>query len=123
MSTRAQVYMVNSGVYLYQHMDGYDLPNIVQSALKRKERWDDEEYLSRIIFSEMIENYIQGPTGYGIGTSQHVDIEWLVEVNAEDQEIKVRHGYGSLEVVWSGSFSEFITSDVSDKALVKEVEN
>ena len=86
MSTRSQVQMLNEGIFLYQHMDGYMLPEIVQSALAKKVRWDDPEYLTRIIFSEMIKGFIDGETGYGISTGQHGDIEWLVVVDIENRK-------------------------------------
>lgn len=57
MSTRAQVCMVEGDekLYLYMHYDGYELPNVVRRALARgTDRWDDFEYLGRIIFCEMI---------------------------------------------------------------------
>ena len=131
MGTRSQVHMVNSGVYLYQYWDGYDLPQEIQTALKNKARWDNEEYLTRIIFDTMVdagkyegwdetetEKQRHQSTGYGIGTCQHGDIEWLVEVNVESQKITVRQGYKSLEAVWSGSFEEFIQTNVDEKYLL-----
>lgn len=42
---------------------------MVRSALRRgQDRWDDEPYLARIIFSELIRDDIEGETGYGIST-------------------------------------------------------
>lgn len=56
-------------VVLYSHVDGHDLPSILQQALQRgKGRWDDPPYLSRIIFSTMIAANPEGLTGYGIST-------------------------------------------------------
>ncbi|MGO9603666.1 MAG: hypothetical protein ACLQAT_09760 [Candidatus Binataceae bacterium] len=44
-------------VFLYTHSDGCALPFIVRDALSRgKDRWDQESYLARIIFSEMIQD-------------------------------------------------------------------
>ena len=124
MGTRSQVFMVNSGVYLYQHWDGYNLPLEVQEALKLKARWNDEEYLTRIIFETMLENQSDKTTGFGIGTIQHSDIEWLVEINAENQSIKISRwgwleekGYGELALLWDGSFEQFINIDASEEAL------
>ena len=117
MSTRSQVFMEKSGVYLYKHSDGYLLPGIVQRALTRQIRWDDEEYLSRIIFSEMIRDDVYEELGYGIGKILHSDIEWLVAVNTDNQTVIVKKGYDSLNTVWSGSFGEFIRDDVSEEAL------
>jgi len=87
MTTRAQVLMKDTGVYLYQHCDGYDLINTVTSAIARNGRLDDVEHLTRIIFSEMIRDYIDGSTGYGIGVIEHCDIEYLVTVDCEEQTV------------------------------------
>lgn len=56
-------------VYFYTHWDGFVLPLILQRALVRgKGRWNDEPYLARIIFSEMIKDSVLTDTGYGIST-------------------------------------------------------
>lgn len=72
MGDRANV-RVNDGdnkVYLYTHWSGSDLPAILQAALKRgKGRWDDTQYLTRVIFCEMVKDDILGDTGYGISVS------------------------------------------------------
>jgi len=99
MSTRSQVKLVSSEfstpIYLYQHYDGYLLYKIVCNAIAKKARWNDPEYLARIIFSEMIKDDIDGTTGYGIGTSQHSDIEYLIIVDIDDQTITEYEGYGN----------------------------
>jgi hypothetical protein len=54
-------------VALYTHWGGSDLPATLANALKRGEsRWDDSTYLTRIIFSEMIQREVLSETGYGI---------------------------------------------------------
>jgi hypothetical protein len=56
-------------IYFYSHWGGDQetLKAVITNALQRsKDRWEDEPYLSRIIFSEMIKNDINGTTGYGI---------------------------------------------------------
>ena len=104
MGARAQAKVIQdkqSTIYLYSHWDGSDLGNIVKAAMKRGTgRWDDPEYLTRIIFSEMIQNEIMGETGYGIGTEEHGDIEYLIEVDIPKQTVTV----GST----SQSFTGFI---------------
>jgi hypothetical protein len=87
MGTRAQVLIKDTGIYLYQHYDGNELFDIVKRAIAKKMRWEDTEYLTRIIFSEMIKDNIAGETGYGIGNAQHGDIEFLVIVDTKKQTI------------------------------------
>ncbi len=55
-------------IYLYTHWGGSELPETLQNALKRKWRWDDESYLTRIIFQEMTGPELR-ETGFGIATS------------------------------------------------------
>lgn len=61
----------DKGIYLYTHWSGTELPDVVKSALARgKGRWGDTPYLTRIIFSDMIRDDIDGETGYGIGSHE-----------------------------------------------------
>ena len=118
MGTRSQVHFINSGVYLYQHWDGNLLASRVQRGLSLNERWDDEEYLTRIIFDSMkseIEAYLKKEygekpyTGFGIGTTRHGDIEYLVEIDVEKQTVKVLSGFGdNMTPDWIGTFEQFV---------------
>ena len=54
------------GVYLYTHWSGTELPLTLQTALKKQWRWDDAQYLARIVFCEMVKGKEMGETGYGI---------------------------------------------------------
>lgn len=66
-------------VYLYSHSSGADAYVALQQALARRQRWEDSEYLARIIFQQLV-----GPEiteyGYGIGTARHGDIEHALPV-------------------------------------------
>ncbi len=70
MGNRANVqikYNEGSDIFFYSHWDGTGLNQIVKKALIRgKSRWNNESYLARIIFSEMIKGAILEETGYGI---------------------------------------------------------
>lgn len=102
MSTRAQVLIKETGIYLYQHADGYDLFETVKESLKRVEkagRLTDVEYMTRMVFCDMINkmetvnadpimkkslisNYgFSGSLGFGIGKEKHGDIEYLVTID------------------------------------------
>lgn len=60
-------YSDGNNIYFYSHWDGSNLLNVLKVALARsKERWDDESYLARIVFSEMIQDSIQDLTGFGM---------------------------------------------------------
>jgi len=105
MSTRAQVYFKETGVYLYQHSDGMDLFKIVKKSLKRAEeagRLNDSCYLARMVFCDMIkvaegsslsvkEQYgYDGSLGYGIDTERHGDIEYLITIDENGKATQER---------------------------------
>ena len=89
MGDRAQVLVKDTGVYLYTHWDSHKLQETVTRAIAKKWRWDDPEYLTRIIFDEMVKGYHGEETGYGISTSKHSDINLLITVNCEEQSVNV----------------------------------
>ncbi len=56
-------------IFLYTHWTGGDLPEILQKALARSnDRWEDPQYLTRIIFCDMVQGAERDTAGYGIGT-------------------------------------------------------
>ena len=74
-------------VVLYTHWGAYEMIFDVINVLKKKERWNDPPYLSRMIFSEMIKNDINGTTGFGIMTDNALDTEHEVVVDIDRQEV------------------------------------
>src|SRR4051794_38424404 len=63
----ALVYENDSTIFLYTHWGAEYLKQDLKNALARgQSRWDDESYLARIIFSEMVKGDIEGTTGYGL---------------------------------------------------------
>jgi hypothetical protein len=77
-------------VWFYTHWGATELVETVQEALRRgKLRWDDEEYLARIIFNQMTGPDWKSTTGYGIGLSKHGDVWQVVTVNCVEQTVSV----------------------------------
>ena len=109
MGDRANIEMIyNDGnkVYFYTHWGGYNLPEILKSAMIRGEnRWNDEPYLARIIFSEMIKDNILDETGYGISTYICDNEHPIISVNCFKQIISI----GNV-VEWS--FEDFIKTNI-----------
>lgn len=71
MGDRGNIIVKDRGsqVFLYTHWGGYELPNVLKDALIRGEdRWNDGQYLARVIFCEMVKDDIEGTTGYGISS-------------------------------------------------------
>lgn len=91
-------------VYLYSHWGGSDLPMILQSALKRgNDRWTDNPYLTRIIFSEMVKDDLMDTTGYGISNYICDNEHAIIYVDTDNQTITIG------EASWS--FKEYIELD------------
>ena len=89
-------------IYLYTHSWGEFLPKILQRALIRgKDRWDDESYLTRIIFSEMIKDRILENIGYGISTYETDNNHANIKVNSSSQTVSCGNDIYS--------FQEYIT--------------
>jgi hypothetical protein len=89
-------------VFLYGHWSGEDLPKIVQAGLKAGvDRWEDNTYLARIIFCQMMGNDTQSVTGYGIG-SYPADNEYpylVVDVDAQEVRVELPQGGGTAEII------------------------
>ena len=101
MGDRANVYVHHGerpGVYLYTHWAGSELPAIVVSALRRGVgRWNDVQYLTRIIFCEMIKDDVEGKTGYGISAEVGDGDDRIVDVDTSTQQIRFI-GYDHLDL-------------------------
>ena len=102
MGDRAQVAIENHDgdgfVYLYTHWNGSELAATVRAALARRLRWNDREYLTRIIFCEMIKGCEAEENGFGIGTEEHGDNEHpLIVLDCDNQKITVGHLTMSFE--------------------------
>lgn len=76
-------------IYLYTHWAGTELPATLQTALKKRWRWDDESYLTRIIQREMIRGIEDEETGAGISTYLGDNSYPFLRVNSEKQTVTV----------------------------------
>jgi hypothetical protein len=101
MGDRGQVKI--GKVYLYTHWGAYNLINALQIAIGKKWRWGDEEYLTRIIFEEMVGDEKGTETGFGIGTLKHTDIWRFVEINGNNIKIT-----DNDKVVFNDTFDKFL---------------
>ena len=107
MGDRGQVFIKDTKIYLYTHWTGTELRESVRAALARgKDRWDDPEYLARIIFCEMLAQSAKPLTeidGFGIGESLHGDLNHpLVTIDCQSQTVSIE---GETEEI---SFNRFV---------------
>lgn len=96
-------------VWIYTHWGGHALKQDVQAALARRLRWDDDSYLTRIIFDQMSKDQQGKETGFGI-TTQLTDNEHpIIYVDPKSQTVAEKTEKGELIKSWS--FEEFIALD------------
>lgn len=101
--------MFPAPVFFYTHWSGYRIKQDLQSALvKGKERWDDPQYLSRVIFCQMVGTQDE-ITGYGITTKIGDSGAPLLLVNMEKQEVRELTSSDNIEAATAQkwSFEEF----------------
>lgn len=91
MGDRANIKFIDSQkgeIYFYTHWNGSNLSNVLKEALIRGEsRWNDDQYLSRIIFSEMIKDDVLDTTGYGISTYLGDGADKVLIVDSNNQVV------------------------------------
>lgn len=94
-SGQVQIVGEHGSVYLYTHNYAKTLVSIVHEVLSRRQRWDDPDYLSRMIFCAMIPyDDWNKDTGFGIGTQYVIDTNLLIVINLERKRISIS-SYGS----------------------------
>lgn len=75
-------------IFFYTHWDAEKLPQVIKDALIRgQDKWDDESYLARIIFSEMIKDNVLDLTGYGIDIQEGQKDLPTITVNLSTQQV------------------------------------
>jgi hypothetical protein len=104
-------------VYLYTHHTAHTLVSEVYDALSQQKRWDDPDYLSKMVFCRMIPlECWKEETGFGIGTQLYADVNLLVTLDTVKQTITIQSA-SNLHDKFHMSFSEFIDSYVNNAAL------
>jgi hypothetical protein len=90
-------------VYLYSHNTANELVSVVSDVLSRQVRWDDPDYLSRMIFCRMVpKNKWDDELGFGIGTQLYRDVNMLISLDTVHQTIKI-----------SSAFETYITNSIT----------
>lgn len=102
-------------VYLYTHWDGSQIGAILQDALKKRWRWDDPAYLTRIIYDTLVGPAFGQETGYGITTTPPDNEHPILVV--EDGLVTAVEVHGVI-VTGPWTYEEFIAlEDVDEKIL------
>lgn len=101
-----------TAVVLYTHWNASGLPHLLAQALGKEARWNDPEYLARIIFDQISASASE-TTGAGIGTELHDDCWRVITVDTkpDDGLVKFEAGHGYSDDKYAGrtyTFEEFL---------------
>lgn len=116
MGCRGQIKIEETGVFLYTHWGAKTLANDLRNILKldiAQNRIDDPEYLTRIIFSNLIKKDINGECNFGIGTSEIGDIEILITLDARNDVISIEDFRVGKTIIYD-TINDFI-EDIEDE--------
>jgi hypothetical protein len=94
MGDRANIAVLQgdgSAVVLYTHSGGWNLPEKLHEAINRRARWDDTQYLSRIIFDAMSDGCQGEETGFGITTKVWDNGHPILVVDPDNGNIYTTH--------------------------------
>jgi hypothetical protein len=120
---RANIYLTQAsdterGIYLYTHWSGYRWPERLREALEfGKGRWNDSQYLARIItsrvFAELVDETVSGGIGLEIGDNERpitiVDLDGMtVSFSNEGQETQRK------EWTDTRSFADYVAQEKAD---------
>ncbi len=97
-------------VYLYTHLTAHTLVSEVHDALSQRRRWNDADYLTKMIFCRMIPlECWQEETGFGIGTQLYADVNLLVTVDTTKEIVTIQSAEDKFDKIVL-SFEDFVQS-------------
>lgn len=75
-------------VFLYTHEKAKDILKTVHSVLSRRDFWEDEDYLSSMLFRELVKDELNTrTTGFGIGTELYINSNLVVTLDIPRKKI------------------------------------
>ena len=112
MEDRANVLIRPTGVWLYCHSWGEEIPYVVRDALRSyKARWDDPGQLASIVFCAMIERYrrfMEYPISFSIENQRIVPDHPDLVLNVDSQITSFEeHDIQPRGVLWQNSFAAY----------------
>lgn len=75
-----------SQVFLYTHWEGSEIAETARAALAFRTRWDDPQYLARIVF-DVLKHGHDGTTGFGITSNLHDNGHPLLIIDCDKQQV------------------------------------
>lgn len=121
MGDRGQVHIHsgNNNVWLYTHWKCFRMANDVQKAMQKRWRWDDVEYLARIIFDCMKGDDTNSECSWGIGGGPDLkkgDVYHVIHVDLDTQRVTMDfYRTPSWYPKEGWTFNEFTKADMTDE--------
>lgn len=101
-------------VYLYTHWRGYQVEDILRTALRKRWRWSDAPYLTRIIFEELVADNERGSeTGYGIAPHLQDNEYPVLHVFPESRTVRI-FDRADAEILEEFTFESFIDPETEE---------
>lgn len=107
-------------VFLYTHDLAHNILHIVHDVLNRKTKWDDPDYLSRMLFCKLVPpEFWNSDKGFGIGTQMYHNIKLLITIDTVLKKIIITNFENSSIINKSlhYDFQNFIESFTDGAAL------
>lgn len=104
-------------VYLYTHNTAASLVKDVHEVLSLRLRWNDADYLARMLFCKMVppESW-STDKGFGIGTQLYTDIDLLITLDIKHEMITVQSAK-DIHNKYRMPFSKFVDSFFSEASI------
>lgn len=99
---------IDKGVWLYTHNGGALLPWVVQSVLRRGQRWKDAPYLARMLLCAMLDGDLDGDSGVGITSRMTTSNHAIIMVDPSSHQQVSFHSEDRSLVYADWAFDEFI---------------
>jgi hypothetical protein len=106
-------------VWLYAHSGGRDLPVTLRTALRRKQRWDDETYLARIIFCMMLGS-ASDLSGFGISTRMTDNQCPILLVDCRKKTVSVCEPDALLSPSRTVTFDEYVAMSHTELQVFRD---
>jgi hypothetical protein len=100
-------------VYLYTHSGAGSLVNDIHSVLSMRQRWDDPDYLAKMVFCKMVPvECWNTDLGFGIGTQLYADVNLLITLDTINQKILLQSATDKHYKL-QNSFKDFVINFLS----------
>jgi hypothetical protein len=115
MGDRANVVLKQkpAEIFLYTHWGGSELPEVVRGALAKRWRWNDDSYLARIIFCELVKGSEAEETGFGIATAPPDNSYPYLVVDCAKQEVRFEEEQ-TRKVIKKYTFAAYVALDSAE---------